>query len=116
MRFLRSKKGRITTLLEDEPLIGLANLLDLGLVFIVGLVVTLFTAFHLSDLFSEKTDITILKKTSQGELQLIEKKGKKIRSLKMSTEKAQGLGERLGTAYRLQDGTYVYVPEREDTE
>lgn len=111
MRFLRKNRGRLQRELEDEPLMGLANLLDLGLVFIVGLVIMLFGALNLSDLFSEKAEFTILKKTSKGELELVEKKGKKIKSLKLSNENAQGLGERLGTAYRLQDGTYVYVPE-----
>ena len=36
---------------------------------------------------------------------------KKIKALKVSKEKAEGRGERLGTAYRLEDGTMVYVPE-----
>jgi len=94
-----------------DPLTGIANLLDLGLVFIVGLMLTIFTAFHLQDLFNQQSNLTILKKDASGQLELIEKKGKKIERLKVSNQKAKGLGERLGTAYRLQDGTYVYVPE-----
>ncbi|MDL1961347.1 MAG: DUF2149 domain-containing protein, partial [Deltaproteobacteria bacterium] len=31
---------------------GVANLFDIGLVFIVGLIVALFATYHLQDLFS----------------------------------------------------------------
>jgi hypothetical protein len=113
MRYLKSWRERVDPAEENEPLIGLANLMDLGLVFVVGLVITLFSVFHLQDLFSQKADLTLLKRNSKGELELIEKKGREIKSLKLSTDKAQGLGERLGIAYRLQDGTYVYVPEKD---
>jgi len=113
MPFLKRQrlKQDFLSLHDSEPLMGLANLLDLGLVFIVGLIITIFTAFHLQELFDQKSNLTILKKDSTGQLEFIEKKGKKIEKLKVSNQKVKGLGERLGTAYRLQDGTYVYVPE-----
>ncbi|MBW1975886.1 MAG: DUF2149 domain-containing protein [Deltaproteobacteria bacterium] len=95
----------------DDPLSGVANLFDLGLVFIVGLLLTLFAAYRLTDLFSQQSEMTILKKDRKGNLELIVKKGKKIKAMKVTGKKAKGFGERLGTAYRLQDGTMVYVPE-----
>ena len=95
----------------DDPMAGIANLFDIGLVFIVGLLVTLFAAYQLQDLFSEKSDMTIIKKTESEELQIIMKKGKRIKAMKVTKSKAKGGGERLGTAYRLQDGTMVYVPD-----
>ncbi|SFM44692.1 DUF2149 domain-containing protein [Thermodesulforhabdus norvegica] len=95
----------------EDPLVGVANLFDLGLVFIVGLLLTLFTAYGLTDLFSEKSEFTILKKDARGQLEIITKKGRDIRAMRVTGKKAEGLGERLGTAYRLQDGTMVYVPE-----
>ncbi len=96
---------------DNDPLTGLANLFDIGLVFIVGLIFTLFTAYHLQDLFSEKSEITLMKKSQSGQLEIITKKGRQIKAMKVSPEKAQGQGQRLGVAYRLQDGTMVYVPE-----
>ena len=77
----------------------------------VGLIIILFTAYNLQGLFSEKTEMTIMKISKNKELEIITKKGKEIKALKVSKEKAQGRGERLGTAYRLEDGTMVYVPE-----
>jgi hypothetical protein len=96
---------------DNDPLTGVANLFDIGLVFIVGLIVTLFTAYHLQDLFSEKSEITILKQSRNKELKIITKKGKTIKALKVTREKARGKGERLGVAYRLENGSMVYVPD-----
>ncbi len=96
---------------ENDPLTGVANLFDIGLVFIVGLIITLFTAYHLQDLFSEKSDITIMKKNKNEELEIITKKGKKIKAVKVTKKKAEGRGERLGVTYRLEDGSMVYVPD-----
>ena len=96
---------------DNDPLAGVANLFDIGLVFIVGLIITLFTAYHLQDLFSERSEITIMKKNKNEELEIITKKGKKIKALKVTKMKAEGRGERLGVAYRLEDGSMVYVPD-----
>lgn len=96
---------------DDDPLTGVANLFDLSAVFIVGLIVTMFSAFQLLDLFNEKADMTLIKKTSADNLQIISKKGKKIKAVEVTKAKTEGRGERLGTAYRLEDGTMVYVPE-----
>ena len=96
---------------DNDPLTGVANLFDIGLVFIVGLIITLFTAYHLQDLFSEKSEITIMKQSHTGEMEIITKKGKKIKALKVSKQKARGRGERLGVAYRLENGSMVYVPD-----
>ena len=96
---------------ENDPLAGVANLFDIGLVFMVGLIVTIFTAYNLQDLFSEKSEISLLKMSKDQEMEIITKKGNKIKAMKVTKQKAEGRGERLGTAYKLEDGTMVYVPE-----
>ena len=95
----------------EDPLSGVANLFDIGLVFIVALIVTLFSAYHMEELFDQDSEVTIVKKTAAGQMEIISKKGRKIEVLRSTREKAQGQGERLGTAYRLKDGSVVYVPE-----
>jgi len=112
MKYWRKRRGNTNGDLGDnDPLSGVANLFDVGLVFIVGLIITLFTAYHLQDLFSEKSELTIMKKSENGQMEIITKKGKKIKAIKVTKEKALGRGIRLGTAYRLEDGSMVYVPE-----
>lgn len=96
---------------DDDPMTGVANLFDIGLVFIVGLLMTIFSTFHLQDLFNETSEMTIMKQDSSGEMEIITKKGTKVKALKVSKTKSSGQGQRLGVAYRLKDGTMVYVPE-----
>ena len=96
---------------DDDPMTGVANLFDIGLVFIVGLLMTLFSAYHLQDLFDQTSEMTIMKRHQTGEMEIITKKGTKVKAMKVSKSKASGKGERLGIAYRLEDGTMVYVPE-----
>ena len=95
----------------DDPLSGVANLFDIGLVFIVGLIVTIFSAYNLQDMFNEKSEFTMLKINKNQEMEIITKKGNKIKAMKVSKQKAEGRGERLGVAYKLEDGSMVYVPE-----
>lgn len=112
MKFMsRSRSVADDVFGDEDPLSGVANLFDMSVVFIVGLIVTLFSAYQLLDLFNEKSDMTIIKKTSSDNLQIIAKKGKKIKAMEVTKAKAEGGGERLGTAYRLEDGTMVYVPD-----
>lgn len=96
---------------DNDPLSGVANLLDLGLVLVVGMFITLFTVYNLQDLFSETSNLTIMKKGADGQMEIITKEGRKIKAVKVSRDTAKGRGTRLGTAYRLENGSMVYVPE-----
>ena len=53
----------------------------------------------------------MVRKTAKGEMTLVSKKGRKIKAVKITPEQAAGRGTRLGTAYKLEDGSVVYVPE-----
>jgi hypothetical protein len=96
---------------DDDPMSGVANLFDIGLVFIVGLLMTLFSTYHLADLFDQTSEMTIMKQHKSGQMEIITKKGRKVKAMQVSKTKASGQGERLGIAYRLKDGSMVYVPE-----
>ncbi len=113
MKYLHKKRSFSSAddMTDEDPLSGVANLFDIGLVFIVALIVAVFSAYHMDDLFNQESEMTIVKKTSDGQMEIIKKKGRKIEVLRSTPEKAKGQGERLGTAYRLKDGSVVYVPE-----
>ncbi|MBU1341255.1 MAG: DUF2149 domain-containing protein [Proteobacteria bacterium] len=111
MRYLKAGQNRGTGLSDNDPMSGVANLFDLGLVFIVGLLIALFGAYHLEDLLSQDSNMTIVKKSSDGMVEIISKKGKKIDAMKVTKEKARGKGERLGTAYKLENGSMIYIPD-----
>ena len=98
---------------DDDPLAGVANLFDVGLVFIVGLILALVSAYQMMDIFSEDSEITIMKKDKQGSWEIITKKGKEIKIEKISDQKVGGKeGMRLGTAYKLKNGKVIYVPDK----
>ncbi len=96
---------------DNDPMGGVANLFDVGLVFIVGLIITVFSAYHLEDLFDENSEVTIMKKNQNGEIEIITKKKNKIEAVKVTKKASEGQGQRLGVAYQLDDGSMVYVPD-----
>ena len=98
-RFLRLPSPE--ELPEEDPLSGIANLFDVSVVFIVGLMITLFSVYRMADLVDAQSEVTMVKTNAQGEREIIVKKGTKITAYKVSGKTTTGDGERLGTAYRL---------------
>lgn len=98
---------------EEDPLAGVANLFDVSVVFIVGLMITLFSVYRMQDLVDANSDVTMVKTDAGGQREIIVKKGRTITAYKLSGQTASGNGERLGTAYRLSDGQVIYVPEQD---
>ncbi len=111
MRYLQRKQNRGTGLADNDPMNSVANLFDLGLVFIVGLLLALFGTYHLQELLQHDSRVTITKESADGAMQIIIKDGRKIEAVKVGKQQTEGKGRRLGTAYRLENGTMVYVPE-----
>ena len=99
--------------IEEDPLAGVANLFDVSVVFIVGLMITLFSVYRIGDLMDSQSEVTMVKTNAQGQREIIVKKGTKITAYKVTGQTAAGDGERLGVAYRLADGQIIYVPETE---
>ena len=98
---------------EEDPLAGVANLFDVSVVFIVGLMITLFSIYRMGDLVDAQSEVTVLKTNAQGEREIIMKKGTEIKAYKVTDKALSGNGERLGVAYRLSNGQIIYVPEGE---
>jgi hypothetical protein len=92
---------------------AVANLVDIFLVFIVALLMSFLTAYHLEELLSRDSEVTVLKRTPEGEMTVITKRGTEIQATKISRSEAEGRGTRLGVAYQLEDGTMIYLPDDE---
>ncbi len=104
----------VAEVIEEDPLAGIANLFDVSVVFIVGLMITLFSVYRMGDLVDADTETTLVKTNAAGEREIIVKKGTQITAYKVTGETMQGDGERLGTAYRLANGQIIYIPEAVD--
>ena len=96
---------------EEDPLAGVANLFDVSIVFIVGLMITMFSVYNMGDLMNAESEVTMVKTDADGQQEIIVKKGETITAYKLSGETGKGDGTRLGTAYRLANGQVIYVPE-----
>jgi hypothetical protein len=96
---------------DEDPLAGIANLFDVSVVFIVGLMISLFSIYRMGDLMDPDTEVTMVKTNAAGESEVIIKKGTEIDAYRVTGEQLAGDGERLGTAYRLANGQIIYVPD-----
>jgi hypothetical protein len=96
---------------EDDPLSGVANLFDISVVFIVGLMITLFSVYRMGDLLDPQAEVTMVMTSADGRSEIIVKRGTEIEAYEVTGETMAGDGERLGSAYRLADGQIIYVPD-----
>jgi hypothetical protein len=99
--------------LDEDPLAGLANLFDVSVAFIVALLIALFALFSSGKLLDKNANVTLVKQTENGEMEIITKQGAQIKVQKVTDKTLSGQGTRLGTAYRLANGQVVYVPDDE---
>lgn len=101
---------------EEDPLSGVANLFDVSVVFIVGLMISLFSVYRMGDLMDPNSEVTMVKTNANGLQEIIIKKGTHIEVRRVTTRTTSGDGERLGIAYRLANGEVIYVPDVLDLE
>lgn len=109
LRYMR--RGELPERLDMDPLAGIANLFDASIVLIVSMMIALFMAYNMMELFDSKSEVTVTKKNAEGQVEVLTKKGKEIKVQKVTDKELSGQGTRLGTAYELEDGRVVYVPE-----
>lgn len=96
---------------DEDPLSGVANIFDVAVVFIVGLMIALFSVYRIGDLLNPDSEVTLVKTDADGLQEIIVKQGTEITAYELTSETLGGDGERLGTAYRLANGQIIYVPD-----
>lgn len=116
LRFVHSRRallraGHLSSDHDDDPLAGIANLFDVSVAFIVALLIALFGLFSSGAMLDPTSNVTLVKQTDGGDMEIVTKKGTQISVQKVTDRSMSGQGVRLGTAYRLANGQVVYVPE-----
>jgi len=110
------KRRRGSNLLQgddSDPLSVVVNLFDVAMVFAVSLMVAMVMHMNMTEVFG-KEDFTIVKNPGKDDMEIITKEGKEINTYKASgqtTDSNGKQGKRLGTAYQLENGQIIYVPE-----
>ncbi|MBS0404392.1 MAG: DUF2149 domain-containing protein [Proteobacteria bacterium] len=97
---------------SDDPILSVVNLIDIFLVIIAALLITVAQNPLLSP-FAKK-DVTVITDAGQPNMEIVVKKGEKVERYKASGAIGSGDGEKAGVAYRMKDGSIVYVPEGGD--
>lgn len=90
-----------------DPLDGLVNMFDLGIVLAVAFLLAALQSLHLTDLLTQR-DVTLVRQTPSGEA-IVVKRGDQLKTLRLTSRRAAGVGARVGSVYRLPDGRLVYV-------
>jgi hypothetical protein len=96
---------------EEDPLSGVANLFDVSIVFIVGLMITMFSVYNMGGLMKADGEVTLVTTDADGQQEIVVKKGQTVKAYKLTGQTGAGDGTRLGTAYRLANGQVIYVPD-----
>ncbi|BFM15908.1 DUF2149 domain-containing protein [Maricurvus nonylphenolicus] len=96
---------------EDEsinPALSVVNLVDVFLVLVAALLIAI--AQNPMNPFLEE-NVTVIKNAGQPDMEMIIKNGETIETYKSNGEIGSGDGVKAGVAYRMADGSIVYVPE-----
>ena len=97
---------------DSDPLSVVSNLFDVAMVFAVALMVALVSRYNMTEMFSQE-DFTMVKNPGKENMEIITKEGEKINRYTPSedSDKSSNKGKRVGSAYELENGDIIYVPE-----
>jgi len=97
---------------NDDPILSVVNLIDIFLVVIAALLITVAQNPMIKPFFN-KQDVTVISDPGKPSMEIMIKKGEKVEHFKASGQIGSGDGEKAGVAYKMKDGSIVYVPEAE---
>lgn len=93
---------------EDlDPITTAVNLVDVFLVVIAALIISI-AQNPLSPFSTE--NVTVIKNEGKENMEIIVKEGNEVKQFKSQGETGSGNGQKAGTAYKMKDGSMVYVP------
>ena len=97
---------------DSDPMSVVSNIFDVAMVFAVALMVELVSRYNMTEMFSQE-DFTMVKNPGKENMEIITKEGEKINRYTPSedSDKSSNKGKRVGSAYELENGDIIYVPE-----
>lgn len=102
---------------DMDPMGFLINLFDVALVFALALMIALVSNLRMADMLTSK-DFTVVKNPGQPNMEIITREGGKVtryvgqeRQAETGANPSARQGQRVGTAYRLESGEIIYVPD-----
>jgi hypothetical protein len=92
-----------------DPLDGLVNLFDLGIVLSVAFLLAALSSLNLTGLLGQR-DITVVSNPGTPQEAVIVKRGQRVQVVHLRGKRIVGRGVRVGSVYRLANGQIVLVP------
>lgn len=92
----------------DDPILSVVNIIDVFLVIIAVLLVAIME--NPINPFVMQNAV-VIKNPGESDMEMIVKKGNELKRYQSSGQIGEGEGAKAGTAYRLKDGSMIYVPE-----
>ncbi|MFT3720443.1 DUF2149 domain-containing protein [Pseudorhodoferax sp.] len=94
----------------DDPILSVVNIVDVFLVIIAVLLIAVIE--NPLNPFATR-DAIVIRNPGQADMEMVVKKGNELKKYRSSGQIGEGEGTKAGSAYRLKDGSMVYVPEEE---
>jgi hypothetical protein len=92
----------------DDPILSVVNIVDVFLVIIAVLLIAVIE--NPLNPFATQ-DVIVIKNPGKPDMAMVIKEGNELKEYKSSGQIGEGQGAKAGTAYRLKNGSMVYVPE-----
>ena len=93
---------------EDDPILSVVNIIDVFLVVIAVLLIAM--AENPLNPFATQ-DVVVIKNAGQPTMEILVKEGRELKQYQSSGRIGEGQGMKAGVAYRMKDGSMVYMPE-----
>lgn len=92
----------------DDPILAVVNLIDVLLVIIAALLLSV--ASNPLNAYG-KDRIVVIRNAGRPDMEIVIKDGAHLQRFQSDGAAGQGKGVKAGVAYRMADGSLVYVPE-----
>ena len=93
---------------EDDPILSVVNIID---VFLVVIAVLLMAVVENPLNPFATQDVLVIKNAGKPNMEMLVKQGNELKQYQSSGQIGEGQGMKAGVAYRMKDGSMVYVPE-----
>lgn len=107
---IQRRRRRLLPDRGGDPMESMGNLFDVAILIGVGFLIVSLSAFGLQELVSGE-DVTIVKDPGTADMEIITKTEGEIERLTRTDDVAEGRGYAIGTVFRLDDGSVIWVPE-----
>lgn len=110
-RFTRKRRLLVNDDLDPMNVIG--NLFDVAMVFSVALMVALVSYLDVAEMLFSDT-FTMVKNPGTEDMEIVTKKDGEIiryKATQSNNENLASKGQRVGTAFQLESGEIIYIPD-----